>query len=60
MDVVQTTIALPCLAVAVLSAMAWNSTRPTALKPPAPSPSTSDTSAPGASDDDGGGRATGA
>ncbi|MEA2902313.1 MAG: hypothetical protein QOH36_2200 [Actinomycetota bacterium] len=27
MDVVQTTIALPCLAVAVLSGMAWSSTR---------------------------------
>ena len=52
MDVIQTTIALPCLVVAVLSAMAWSSTRQTAPKPPAPSPSRLDISAPRASEAD--------
>jgi len=52
MDVVQTTIALPCLAVAVLSAMAWSSSRGTVLRPPAPSPSRLDISAPMASEAD--------
>jgi len=52
MDVVQTTIALPCLAVAVLSAMAWSSTRRAVRTPPAPTRSRLNISAPLASEAD--------